>query len=429
MVLVAAAAGPATRSATAATEAAFAPAGLEEYIRRALAAHPRLAALEARHEAALQRVPQAAALPDPTFQVTHFVESVQTRTGPQEQAFALSQRLPWFGKRTGRQAVASAEAAALLHALRAEQLELARDVTLAYYEYGYTGKAIQLTAENLRLLEQLVPVVDEKVRSGGDLNALLRVRVETGKVADQLQSLRQARLAQAARLMELMGQPPAPEPLPFPEFAAPVDEAIDTRVLTAAIQSGNPRLALLRQRIAGAEARSDLARLENRPDVMLGLNYIRIGDSLASPAPADAGKDPWALTFSVNLPIWQGRNQAVRAEALANRRAAEHDHAGALNALRSEIAAAAAALEDAQRRVRLYGEELLPLARKAVKISRTSYQNGRAGILEVIDSERTSLDLELLRWRAAADALQQRAVIQSIVNQPFSGIQNSPSVP
>jgi len=162
---------------------------------------------------------------------------------------------------------------------------------------------------------------------------------------------------------------------------------------------------------------------------MLGLNYIRIGDSLASPAPADAGKDPWALTFSVNLPIWQGRNQAVRAEALANRRAAEHDHAGALNALRSEIAAAAAALEDAQRRVRLYGEELLPLARKAVKISRTSYQNGRAGILEVIDSERTSLDLELLRWRAAADALQQRAVIQSIVNQPFSGIQNSPSVP
>ena len=53
--------------------------------------------------------------------------------------------------------------------------------------------------------------------------------------------------------------------------------------------------------------------------------------------------------------------------------------------------------------------------------SRTSYESGRTGILEVIDSERSLLDLQLLYWRASADAWQQRIIIQTLSNQPLLG--------
>ena len=43
-------------------------------------------------------------------------------------------------------------------------------------------------------------------------------------------------------------------------------------------------------------------------------------------------------------------------------------------------------------------------------------------MLELIDSERSLLELELNYWRAAADAWQSRITLQTLVNQPIAGI-------
>ena len=115
----------------------------------------------------------------------------------------LSQKLPWFGKLGSRKEVASSEAEALWYAYQNQQLSLVREVSLAYYEYGYAQEAIRLTEENRNLLEKLEPIVEEKVKGGADLNALLRLKVEIGKVDDRLQTLKQKRVAQSAKLGEL----------------------------------------------------------------------------------------------------------------------------------------------------------------------------------------------------------------------------------
>ena len=82
--------------------------------------------------------------------------------------------------------------------------------------------------------------------------------------------------------------------------------------------------------------------------------------------------------------------------------------------MRAELSASLAELKDANRRLKLYGEELLGLAEQAVENSRTSYEGGRTSILEVIDSERSRLDLQLLYWRAAADAHIQTVIIETL---------------
>ncbi len=397
---------------------------LESYLRRAQAANPQLNAFEQRYEAAMQRIPQASALPDPMFQVTSFVESVQTRTGPQENIIMLSQKIPWFGKLSSREAAASAEAEALWYAYQNQQLMLARTVSLRFYEYGYTEEAIRLTRENKELLEELEPIVEEKVRAGGEINALLRLKVEIGRIDDRLQSLSQKRVVQSAKLAELLAIPET-ELLSWPDWKAPEAVSPDGPSLVQSIRMHNPELKMLERKIASAEARREIARLESYPDITFGLNYIQVGDPSVNPMTPDAGKDPWGVTVAVNIPIWFEKYSAARAEALASQRANENEYSNRFNALRAELSASLALLEDANRRLELYGEELLDLAEQAVENSRTSYESGRTGILEVIDSERSLLDLQLLYWRAASDAWQQRITLQTLANQPILGTFNA----
>jgi outer membrane protein TolC len=102
--------------------------------------------------------------------------------------------------------------------------------------------------------------------------------------------------------------------------------------------------------------------------------------------------------------------------------ALERTYEQKLNELKADLRSSLALLDDANRRLRLYGDELLALAEQAVENSRTSYEGGRTGILEVIDSERSLLELQLLYWRAAADAWQHRVTIQTLANRPISVI-------
>jgi len=395
-------------------------ASLEDYLRQAQIANPQLKAFERRYEAAMQRIPQVSALPDPMFQITSFVESVQTRTGPQENVLMLSQRIPWFGKLSSREAAASADAEALWYAYQSQHLMLARTVSVGFYEYGYTEEAIRLTRENRDLLRELEPVVEEKVRAGGEINALLRLKVEIGKIDDRLQSLTQKRVAQSAKLSELLALPET-SLLAWPEWEAPKPVSLNGPALVQAIRASNPELQMLERKVASAEARREIARLESYPDITFGINYIQVGDPEVNPTTPDAGNDPWGVTVAVNIPIWFGKYDAAKAEALASKRSSEHEYENRYNALRAELSASLALLADANRRLALYGEELLGLAEQAVDNTRESYQNGRTGILEVIDSERSLLDLQLLYWRAAADASQQRVVIQTLANQPILG--------
>lgn len=64
-----------------------------------------------------------------------------------------------------------AEAEAVWYAYQNQQLMLARMVSDMYFEYGYKDRSTGLTRENLDLLQQLEPIVEERVKARGDLNA------------------------------------------------------------------------------------------------------------------------------------------------------------------------------------------------------------------------------------------------------------------
>ncbi len=82
----------------------------------------------------------------------YYVESVETRVGPQRQKFSLRQAFPWFGTLGAREAVAEQEAWAAYRRFQAEKLKLAFDVRKAYSEYYLLGRRIEIAMSTLDLL-------------------------------------------------------------------------------------------------------------------------------------------------------------------------------------------------------------------------------------------------------------------------------------
>ncbi len=372
------------------------------FVSEALQQNPGLVAQEKRYQAARQSIAIAGTLPNPKFQLTHFVESIQTRTGPQEQALMLQQPIPWFGKLDSKRDAARAHSEALWYAYSIQQFMLVDQVSKQVFETAYLDKAIRITEENIQLLRQLEPVVEDRVRAGSDLNDLRRLQVEIERFEDTVARLEAMRTGAMAKLDGALGRSTSSATFNI-DWDAPTFTETEFTQWLSAIRNRSPRLAMLRALESSQDARERLAGLANRPDLSVGVNYIRTGSS-SNPMTPGSGNDPWALMVGVSLPIWGEANKAVSLQASLEKDAIAAQIKDQELQLLAEGRVLIAQLEDAQARIVRYQEKLLPLARQAKDITESAYRTGNASILDVIDSDRALLKLETEYWRAAADA-------------------------
>ncbi|MCY3842048.1 MAG: TolC family protein [Acidobacteria bacterium] len=134
------------------TYGAYGDARLAGLIEEAIENNPSVREALAWYQADLQRIPQAAALPDPVLTVTQHARSPETRAGPQTTLLSVTQSFPGFGKRRLRQESTSRAAAVRVAELEARRAEMVRRLKLSYYELGYVDRAPQINREETELL-------------------------------------------------------------------------------------------------------------------------------------------------------------------------------------------------------------------------------------------------------------------------------------
>ncbi|MBT5167337.1 MAG: TolC family protein [Opitutales bacterium] len=372
------------------------------FIAEALERNPGLQAFDLRYQAARESIASSRALPNPRVQLTHFVESIQTRTGPQRQAIQLQQPILWHGKRARMQDASQAQAESLWHAYSAQQFDIVQEISQLVLDIAYLDKAIAFTLEQTRLLQQLNSIVEERVKSGGALNELLRLQVETQRFEDLVANQRTQRFSAAVKLEAILGRQ-YEEPIIEFEWEAPNDLIQDSSLWLPSVQERNPKIAILRALENSQEARKRIAKLTNKPDFTVGLNYLRTGDAL-NPSASGSGKDPWALMVGVSLPIWSKANNAIVMQASLQKEAIASQINEQKLLLNSQARTWIARLEDSQQRIQRYETKLLPIARQARDIFESNFRTNKASLLDLFDSERTLIELETQYWRAAADA-------------------------
>jgi outer membrane protein TolC len=388
----------------------------DDYVRYALYHSPEVEAAYQRWLAASERLPQARALPDPRLNFGFFIEEIETRTGPQRARIGLSQSFPWPGVLDGREDAAAFGARSAWREFEAARLAIAERVVVALYELAFLDASVRITQDNLDLLSSFEEVVRARYRVGaGSHPALIRIQVELGQLDDRLAQLQATRPALVAELNAAMNRPTdvdVPSMVDLPGLVATVDGPH----LADIARASNPNLLALDERVEELRVRSDLARLEGRPDLSVGLDYIVTGEA-RNPSTSGSGDDPVALNFGVSLPLSREKYDAGVREANALRVSNAHERTAASNRIASEVQRAWFEHTDADRRARLYEQTLIPKAQESLRSTLAGFRSGEASFLDLLDTERTLLEFAVAAERARADRGQALARLNRLVGQ------------
>ncbi|MFH1969310.1 MAG: TolC family protein [Verrucomicrobiota bacterium] len=366
---------------------------LDDYHQYAFTHSPALRAAFDRWKAALERVPQARSLDDPILAFEYFIEQRQTRY----QA-SLIQMFPAFGKLSLRDKRAVAEAEAAMRTFDAERLTLFDRVVKAFYEYHYLFRATEVTDENLQLLADLEKVVTTRYKTGlAPFADLIKVQVEKDRVANELATLRDVRGSKSAILAALLNLP-ARAALPWPKVAPSGRALIDETVLDGMLADLNPELKAADSMIDAAAYREKLAYRSFLPDFMLGASWMVMPGMGGTGDESDVG-----LMAGITVPVWWGKYHAEIREAGAMHRAMVNNKDDRHNMLKAELSTAIFKFRDAERRIGLFTNSLIPKAVQALGVAKQEFSAGKTDFMTLIDAQRTLLEFSLMAERAAAD--------------------------
>ncbi|MFH1744235.1 MAG: TolC family protein, partial [bacterium] len=146
------------------------------------------------------------------------------------------------------------------------------------------------------------------------------------------------------------------------------------------------------------------------------------------PGVKDSGSDPVMATLSLNLPIWQGKYRAAQREAEARHSATVNQRIERENGLIVDAQLAAYNFRDAERKINLYRDTLLPKAEESLNVSQQGFAAGTVGFLDLIDAQRVLLEFQISCERALANRAQKLAELEMLIGKeiPRSEPNSSP---
>ena len=392
---------------------------LSDFLLYAALSNAELEAAFNRWRAALERIPQAEALPDPRLSYRYFVREVETRVGPQRQAFELSQQFPWFGKLELAGDAAGQVAMAERQRYEATKLRVFYAVKSAWYEYYYLTRSVAVTEENAELLRNVEAVARQQYAAGRTTRRdVIRLQVELGSLDDRAEALRDLKGPMAAELNAALNRP-LDAAVPAIEDIEPEFITIDENAAADALNRLNPTLQAIAYEAASAHREMELARKKYAPDITLGLNYTDVGSSDRAARFGDNGKDAVAAMISISIPIWHGSYSAAVSEARLQRLSKLQQRRDTANKLKAELQMSLYRLRDGRRKIDLYDNALLPKARESLKVTEQAFRAGDASFVDLIDAQRTYLDFELSNERALADHQKALAKIEMLCARRF----------
>ncbi|KMQ49867.1 Heavy metal RND efflux outer membrane protein, CzcC family [Chitinispirillum alkaliphilum] len=355
------------------------PAGnsLGDYIQFALQNNPRISAADSDLESQRNQITIASSLPDPMAMSNFGIEGGY--------GIGVSQRIPFPTKiLTERRA-----ATQMLERQKARREQVRADIVsevVEAYSKLYNAKRMySILNDNLELLIFLEDNARIRYTVGGaPQSQLVRIQVEMARAEDALQSNRQKidsyRQKLAAVLdLEDVSLISVDTESEYVSGISGSDEEIVARIL-----SKNFTLQIMESELEVAETMVSLARQQYLPDLEVGTEYMGGGGMDGS----------WSVGVKMTLPVWVRRNRAEVQQASEVKESVRKIRDDMANQIRAEAVSTVNDLRDSQRKMKLYTDVLIPQATQVVQLTQTDYQTGSSGIMELIDSQRTLLQLE-----------------------------------
>lgn len=386
---------------------------LEELIAEALENNPAIKAAQSRWQASTNKPAQVSAFPDPMLSYSRFIESVETRVGPQEHVLTLSQRVPFPGKLSLEGKMATEAASAQRYNFEAIRRDIVFKVKSAYYDLYWIDQSWEVLDEYHALLQDFTQIAETKYATGQGIQAsVLKSHVEVSSIRERQLNFDKMRKSVAARINALLGRRQG-HPV---AGAATLDSAAtvpDQGSLIEHALSQRQELLAAKARLSQSQHLRSLAGKSYLPDFNLQANYIDVSEGVST-AP-DAGKNAWSVMVGVNLPIWFGKNKAAVEEAEATISARRRSLENLENQVRAEIEDLYGRLAITRETLNLYEQTLLPQAESSLESALASYRTGTLEFFDLLDAERVLLNLQLSQVKEQANHRKLLAELERVV--------------
>jgi cobalt-zinc-cadmium efflux system outer membrane protein len=382
---------------------------LPELIQEALARNPELVATRKQWEAATSRILQARSLEDPTLSL-QFWNAPQSFnvTRSDNTIIGLSQSFPFPGKLALKGDVASRSADMTEQAIRAKERELIARLKQAYYDLFLAQKAVQIHHEQVELVRQFVGIANAKFRGGmGSQTDVLKAQVELSLLLQHLPVLEQRRKSAEAMLNTLLDRDPA-SPLDMAQEPAQLllGESVDD--LHRLALSDRPELKAAELDVQRSEQSRALAQRQYYPDFNVAFQRFQNFQ-------ADNGFGAY-VAMSIPFAFWtKPKYDAGVQEAAAGVAVAQAQQHTLENMTRFQINDLLAKLRATDQVATLYRTTILPQAEQSLESARVGYRAGKAGFLDLIDTQRALRGFQIEYFQALVDRQHRLAELEQVV--------------
>ncbi|MBI5687290.1 MAG: TolC family protein [Verrucomicrobia bacterium] len=378
------------------------PAALAE----AVANNPELRAARARIEAAMGRAIQSRLWPNPNLEFV--AEEVPVNRGGFSQSKNLAgvaQTVPFPGKKSLDAQIGAKEITTAEWDYLGRELELARDVKVAFFRALAAQKKLEAAAALADTARSTATVVRKRVEAGAAADQeQLRAEIEQERAAVELTAAQRELVEAQKSLGPLLGR----RPEKVGSLTGELNEHAQRPDLDQArdqMLSRHPAIhALLAQR-ERAELELRRAKLDPLPDPTFGIAAGR-----------DTGADATIMEFRVSVPLplfdrSQGRQREVRAQTDI----ARHDLSATELRLSRNLAVLDERLRAAGQQVESYRTRILPKADGALRLVRTGYEAGKFGLLDILDTQRTATEVRLAYYDKLLELNTAQAELEALL--------------
>ncbi|HKC95471.1 MAG TPA: TolC family protein [Nitrospira sp.] len=326
----------------------------------------------------------AGAYPDPTIRADTGKGYVRdsgplTPQVPQsatEYMAELSQPIEWPAKRAARQSAAEAGIAGAAVGLIETRLNLTTDVKLAFYDLLLAQRDLELTKNNLSIVDDVRRIVGVRVRLGEAAQfELIKAEVEVLKANQALTRAENTVRVNRVILDTLTGGALGTNYHIAGEFLVyPV--GLDLDRLTARSMEQHPSIQRLARSIEQADRTIEFERHARVPNVSVTTSYTR-----------EYGREAFDVGLSVPTPIWY-QHQGEIAGSLGAKRKEEADFLRMRNELLRQTNQYFQDAQTTAKLIEVLEKGLLRQAEEALRIAKLSFQQGAASLLDVLDAQR-----------------------------------------
>jgi len=333
-----------------------------------------------------------------------------------EMSLSLAQTFPIGGDIDRRVEVARREAQLAGWDYEAARLGVLTQVTRRYVDALAAERLLAMRRQALKLAEQVRDATAKRVQAGSAPpveNPRAAVPVVTARV--DLQRARRHRDAARRKLSFTWAQ----QGVSFDRLAGDLDDLGSLVAADDLVEriNQNPAVARWSAEIATRIAQRRLAEAEAVPDLTgrVGMKYLNEVDDAAL-----------VVGVSLPLPLFDRRQGDIEAARLDTRSARQQKRQTELR-LQAMLSDAYARLAGAHDQATGLRREALPAANEAFTATQRAFEQGNLNLLDVLDTERTLIDLRLQYIEALQTYHQAAAEIEGLVGQSLQSFQNTDS--